>query len=141
MNVNSYADAVELNLVGTYSPLAKAGGGYVWDDVLEYRVWCHPERGSADLEDGSDYYALFISPCAHTATLYPRGLHECLIVPPLSDQLGRLYKFHSRELAVHLGMTLHLVGPSFFLGRSFGTFCHDFQVGGINKYPLPGTSA
>jgi hypothetical protein len=61
--------------------------------------------------------------------------------PPLSGQLGRLHKFHSRELAVHFGMKLDLVGPPFFLRRSFGTFCHDFQVGGINKYPLPGTSA
>jgi hypothetical protein len=59
----------------------------------------------------------------------------------LSGQLGRLHKFHSRELAVHFGTTLDLVGPSFFLRRSFGTFCHDFQVGGISKYPLPGTSA
>jgi hypothetical protein len=45
--------------VGTYSPLAKVGDGYVWDDVLEYRVWCHPERGSRDLADGSDYYHPF----------------------------------------------------------------------------------
>ena len=36
-------------LVGTYSPLAQAGG-YVWDDVLEYRVWCHPERRSPELD-------------------------------------------------------------------------------------------
>jgi hypothetical protein len=36
---------------------------------------------------------------------------------------------------------LDLVGPSFFLRGSFGTFCHDFQVVGINKYTLPGTSA
>jgi hypothetical protein len=28
--------------------LAGAGGGYVWDEVLEYRVWCHPEDGSDD---------------------------------------------------------------------------------------------
>jgi hypothetical protein len=59
VNVNSYPDAVDPNLVGTYSAVAKAGGGYVWDDVLEYRVWCHPERGAADLEDGSDYYHPF----------------------------------------------------------------------------------
>lgn len=52
-------DAVDPGLVGTYSPLAKVGGGFVWDDVLEYRVWCHPERGSPDLEDGSDYYYPF----------------------------------------------------------------------------------
>jgi putative acetyltransferase len=27
--------------------------------VLEYRVWCHPERGAADLETGSDYFYPF----------------------------------------------------------------------------------
>ena len=59
MNADHYPDAVDPTLVGTYSSLAKAGGGYVWDEVLEYRVWCHPERGSADLEDGSDYYHAF----------------------------------------------------------------------------------
>jgi hypothetical protein len=59
MNAPVYPDAVDPSLVGTYSPLAKAGGGYVWDDVLEYRVWCHPERGAPDEEDGSDYYFAF----------------------------------------------------------------------------------
>ena len=56
---NNYPDAIDPDLVGTYSPLAKAGGGYVWDDVLEYRVWCHPERGAPDLENGNDYYFAF----------------------------------------------------------------------------------
>lgn len=32
--------------VDTYPATAKAGGGYVWDEVLEYRVWCHHERGA-----------------------------------------------------------------------------------------------
>ncbi|MGA2592417.1 MAG: GCN5 family acetyltransferase [Bryobacteraceae bacterium] len=59
MNADSYPDAVDANLVGTYPSLAHAGGGYVWDDVLEYRVWCHPERGAADCENGSDYYCAF----------------------------------------------------------------------------------
>jgi hypothetical protein len=45
--------------VGTYSAVTKAGGGYVWDDVLEYRVWCHPESGSPDLEHGDDDYYPF----------------------------------------------------------------------------------
>jgi putative acetyltransferase len=58
-NPNCYPDAVDPDLVGTYSPLAKAGGGFVWDEVLEYRVWCHPERGAPDLEEGSDYYCPF----------------------------------------------------------------------------------
>jgi hypothetical protein len=54
-----YPDAVDPAKVGEYSPLCGAGGGYVWDAVLEYRVWCHPERGAPDLEDGSDYYHAF----------------------------------------------------------------------------------
>jgi hypothetical protein len=49
------------DLVGSYSGIAKAGGGFVWDAVLEYRVWCHPERGAPDEDDGSDYYLAFAS--------------------------------------------------------------------------------
>ena len=54
-----YPDAVDPSLVGTYAGLAHSGGGFVWDAVLEYRVWCHPERGAPDLEEGSDYYYSF----------------------------------------------------------------------------------
>lgn len=57
----SYPDAIDPTLVGSYPASAMSGGGYVWDAVLEYRVWCHPERGAADLEDGSDYYYSFAS--------------------------------------------------------------------------------
>jgi len=57
----NYPAVLDPALVGTYSPAAKAGGGYVWDEVLEYRVWCHPERGAEDLDDGSDYYYAFAS--------------------------------------------------------------------------------
>jgi hypothetical protein len=56
-----YPDAVNPDLVGQYPATAGAGGGFVWDDVLEYRVWCHPERGAPDLDDGSDYYYSFVS--------------------------------------------------------------------------------
>lgn len=45
--------------VGEYPATAKAGGGYVWDEVLEYRVWCHPELGAPDEFEGSDYYYAF----------------------------------------------------------------------------------
>lgn len=48
-------------LVGTYPASARAGGGYVWDEVLEYRVWFHPEQGAGDLADGSDYCYAFAS--------------------------------------------------------------------------------
>lgn len=48
-------------LVGTYDGRAFAGGGFVWDAVLEYRVWMHPERGASDEFDGDDYYYPFES--------------------------------------------------------------------------------
>jgi putative acetyltransferase len=56
-----YPDVLDPSLVGSYPASAKAGGGYVWDAVLEYRVWCHPERGAPDVHDGSDYYYPFAS--------------------------------------------------------------------------------
>ena len=45
--------------VGTYPATAFAGGGYVWDAVLEYRVWCYPRLGAVDEFEGSDYYYAF----------------------------------------------------------------------------------
>lgn len=45
--------------IGTYPASVKSGGGYVWDEVLEYRVWCHPEDGAPDTEEGNDYYHVF----------------------------------------------------------------------------------
>jgi hypothetical protein len=57
----SHPAVLDRNLVGTYPAVAKSGGGLVWDEVLEYRVWCHPERGAPDEADGSDYYYPFAS--------------------------------------------------------------------------------
>ncbi len=54
-----YPSVIDPLLVGTYSAVAKAGGGYVWDEVLEYRVWCRPELGAPDEAEGSDYYYPF----------------------------------------------------------------------------------
>lgn len=45
--------------VGEYPPTAFAGGGFVWDEVLEYRVWCYPGQGAQDLCEGSDYFYAF----------------------------------------------------------------------------------
>jgi putative acetyltransferase len=56
-----FPPVLDVSKVGEYPALAKAGGGYVWDAVLEYRVWCHPERGAPDEADGSDYYYAFES--------------------------------------------------------------------------------
>lgn len=59
MEIEDFPAVFDEEKVGSYSALAKVGGGYVWDEVLEYRVWCHPERGAEDLEDGNDYYYAF----------------------------------------------------------------------------------
>jgi hypothetical protein len=57
--MSRYPKVKDPDLVGTYPALAKSGGGYVWDEVLEYRVWCHPARGATDLYEGDDYYYAF----------------------------------------------------------------------------------
>lgn len=59
MDPESFPKVQNKAKVGTYSALAYAGGGYVWDEVLEYRVWCCPVLGAEDIDDGSDYYFAF----------------------------------------------------------------------------------
>lgn len=54
-----YPSVLDRSKVGEYPARAKAGGGFVWDEVLEYRVWCHPERGAPDKARGSDYFHAF----------------------------------------------------------------------------------
>ncbi|RUL77505.1 GCN5 family acetyltransferase [Dyella choica] len=56
-----YPDVLDPERVGTYPAKSKSGGGYVWDAVLEYRVWCCPARGAPDEFDGDDYYYAFDS--------------------------------------------------------------------------------
>ena len=48
---SAYPVAVDLNKVGKYPALTKSGAGYVYDEVLEYRVWIHP--------GGDDYHHAF----------------------------------------------------------------------------------
>ena len=54
-----YPKVKDLNKIGNYPAFVNAGGGYVWDEVLEYRVWCHPEDGAEDIENGDDYFYVF----------------------------------------------------------------------------------
>lgn len=58
--------AIDPARVGKYPGFCHAGGGFVWDAVLEYRVWCCPARGASDLDEGNDYYYAFAS--------YPKAL-------------------------------------------------------------------
>ncbi len=57
--MSKYPKVKDANLIGEYPGLVKSGGGFVWDDVLEYRVWCHSNNGAADSDDGEDYYYAF----------------------------------------------------------------------------------
>lgn len=57
--MSQYPPVFDAEKIGTYDARAFAGGGYVWDEVLEYRVWCHLREGAEDIEDGSDYYYMF----------------------------------------------------------------------------------
>jgi hypothetical protein len=54
-----YPNAIDPSKVGSYPAKAHAGGGYVWDAVLEYRVWCHSPPQVNDVADGSDYFYAF----------------------------------------------------------------------------------
>ena len=59
VGVSRYPLASDPQLVGTYPGLTKSGAGYFYDDVLEYRVWMHPERGAPPLAGNEDYFAAF----------------------------------------------------------------------------------
>jgi hypothetical protein len=79
--------AIDPARVGKYRAYCHAGGGFVWDAVLEYRVWCHPERGAPDKADGDDYYYPFESyPAALKFSKKSKGAEE-----PLALILQREY--------------------------------------------------
>ncbi|SNS97413.1 hypothetical protein SAMN05421770_103295 [Granulicella rosea] len=61
MSSQPYPDAIDVSLVGSYPAVVWNGGGYVWDEVLEYRVWCHPKGGAPDEHEGNDYYYAYAS--------------------------------------------------------------------------------
>ena len=52
---SQYPPVLDPSKVGTYPARTKSGGGFVWDAVLEYRVWCH------DPDGGDDYFRAFAS--------------------------------------------------------------------------------
>ncbi|MCB9507825.1 MAG: GCN5 family acetyltransferase [Kofleriaceae bacterium] len=81
MSRSEYPEVLDPSRVGTYPATAKAGGGYVWDEVLEYRVWCHPAAG------GSDYYHAF--PSGHEAVEFAARTQEA--ESPLALVLQREY--------------------------------------------------
>jgi hypothetical protein len=101
--------AVDPARVGKYRGSCHAGGGFVWDAVLEHRVWCHPERGAPDKADGSDYYRAFASyPAALRFSRESRGAEKPLalilqkeyIVEPNPGQYAHVKKRRITEWPV-----------------------------------------
>jgi hypothetical protein len=56
---SKFPTAVDPSWVGTFPGSTKSGAGYFYDEVLEYRVWLHPERGARRLAGDQDYFAAF----------------------------------------------------------------------------------
>lgn len=61
----NYPAVTDPNKIGEYDEAAYAGGGYFFDEVLEYRVWCYPDTDANALDtDGNilisnEYYRAF----------------------------------------------------------------------------------
>jgi hypothetical protein len=104
MDSNQYPDAVDASLVGMYPAEAGAGGGYVWDDVLEYRVWCHPERPANQEDDGNDWYfayATYLEAVAASESLQGAGEPLALIRQvEYIEELESGQYFHVKEVRV-----------------------------------------
>jgi putative acetyltransferase len=54
---SAYPLAIDPNRVGSYASATKSGGGYFYDEVLEYRVWI--ENGATQRNGGDDNFAAF----------------------------------------------------------------------------------
>ena len=58
---SDYPTAIDPKKVGTFPAYVNSGGGYFYDEVLEYRVWIHSGRGSdtysafATYEEAKEY--------------------------------------------------------------------------------------
>jgi hypothetical protein len=56
---SAFPVAIDIAKVGKYAAVSKSGAGYFYDEVLEYRVWFHPEQGAEPLNGKDDYYIAF----------------------------------------------------------------------------------
>ena len=59
-----YPAVIDPDKVGEYEEAAYSGGGYFFDEVLEYRVWCYPDTDATNTDDSfldiaNEYYCAF----------------------------------------------------------------------------------
>ncbi len=79
-----------------------AGGGYVWDAVLEYRVWCYPRDGADDAFEGADYYYAFAT--------YDEAAEFSARTPGAQDPLALVLQEEYIDES-ELGTFTHVKGP------------------------------
>jgi putative acetyltransferase len=114
MGRTRYPNVSDPERVGAHPAVVGAGGGYVWDEVLEYRVWCHPVLEAADPAPGSDYYYAFASyPEALAFSKRTQGAEE-----PLALVLQREHiEEQEPGMYVHVKETRLTEWPVCFLSR------------------------
>ena len=56
---NQLPTVVDPDAVGTYARATRAGGGFVWDEVLEYRVWFSARIGAEGDAAVDDFFRAF----------------------------------------------------------------------------------
>lgn len=55
-NMNTkFPKVIDQSKVGSYPTSVKSGGGYFYDEALEYRVWVHPTNGNVYLKSFPTY--------------------------------------------------------------------------------------
>jgi hypothetical protein len=59
LGTSAYPLAVDPNLVDSYPPDIASGADYFYDQVLEHRVWLHPDKGAELLNGDKDYFVAF----------------------------------------------------------------------------------
>ena len=62
----NYPAVIDPSKVGEYDEAAYSGGGYFFDEVLEYRVWCYPNTETTNTDDSfldiaNEYYRAFVT--------------------------------------------------------------------------------
>ena len=70
-----YPKASNIDKIGTYPAHTFSGGGYFYDEILEYRVWVHPKNGDDDF-----YYYFADYDSALEYSLETEGAEEPLVL-------------------------------------------------------------
>lgn len=60
LQLTNFPPVLDETKVGKYPTMSGAGGGWVWDEVLEYRVWCNPAKAGHKGPNYDHFYCAFV---------------------------------------------------------------------------------